>query len=83
MYMYICIYVYVYMYIRREGRRTGGAGAGARQRGIHPISLIYLIGTPNLTQSPNPSNIFDRYLDRCTKIFQDFPRVGSEKNGIF
>ena len=28
-------------------------------------------------------HIFDRYLDGCAKIFQDFPRVGSEKTGIF
>ena len=27
-------------------------------------------------------NIFDRYLDGCAKIFQDFPRVGSEKTRI-
>ena len=26
---------------------------------------------------------FDRYLDGCAKTFQDFPRVGSEKTGIF
>ena len=29
------------------------------------------------------TNIFDRYLDGCAKIFQYFQRVGSEHTGIF
>ena len=29
------------------------------------------------------TNIFDRYSDGCAQISQDFPRVGSEKTGIF
>ena len=29
------------------------------------------------------NNVFDRYLDGCARTFQDFPRVLSEKIGIF
>ena len=86
--IYLCIYIYIYRYIHIYVLYI--------YIYIHTYihTYIYPQGTPG-PHNKNPrhktfakgwvaqKHIFDRYLDGCAKIFQYFPRVGSETNGIF